>query len=89
MNTIQRRRPATLSRRCIRMWFRHRGRIVRVINYEDYSRCSVGGKPRSFYKLLDHARYARGVYMADLSGWFATQVLPHIQPLQWVEVEIK
>jgi len=89
-SALNRRRPASPMRRCIRIWFRHEGRIVRMLSYADYSPCEAGGEPRSFFKLLGHTRYAKGMhcYPAD-ADFLALQVLPHIPPGVWVEVVIK
>ena len=81
------RRPVSHFRRCIRLWFRHEGRIVRMLSFTDYSQCSVGGEERFFYKLLDHTRYARGMRCSEGSVDFLVRnVLPAVKPGNWVEV---
>ena len=83
----ERRRPASPFRRCIRIWFLHEGRIVRMLSFTDYSQCSVGGEGRFFYKLLDHTRYARGMRCPTGSvDFLLCNVLPAMQPGNWVEV---
>jgi len=86
-STLTRRRPATHFRKCIRSWFRHEGRIVRMLSYTDYSACETGGEPRIFYKLLDHTRYAKGMHcLPNEADFLVLQVLPHLQPGEWIEV---
>lgn len=86
-SALTRRRPATHFRRCIRIWFRHEGRIVRMLSYTDYSACKTGGEPRSFFKLLDHTRYAKGMHCPESkSSWFVLEVLQYLQPGEWTEV---
>ena len=85
---MKRRRPATFGRRCIRCWFRHRGKVIRLLHFNDYSPCEVGGEPRLLVKLLSHGRYARGIQL-DSANWWGNEVLPHLRPGQWVELVIR
>ena len=84
---LQRRRPANYGRRCVRCWFRHEGRVVRMLHINDYRPCENGGEPRLFVKLIDHTRYARGVHLGS-DDWWGT-VLPVLLPGQWVELIIQ
>ena len=85
---MKRRRPASFGRRCIRCWFRHRGKVVRLLHFHDYSPCLVGGEPRLLVKLLSHGRYARGIPL-DSANWWGNEVLPYLRPGQWVELVIR
>ena len=84
---MKRRRPSTFGRHCVRCWFSHQGRIVRMLHVNDYRPCESGGEPILLVKLLSHARYARGLQL-DNADWWGSVVLPHLVPGQWVELAI-
>lgn len=83
---MTRRRPSNFGRRCVRCWFRHQGRVIRLLHVNDYRPCESGGEPLLLVKLLTHSRYARGVHLG-LDGWWSG-VLPHLVPGRWVELAI-
>lgn len=85
---FQRRRAANYGRRCVRCWFRHEGRVVRMLHVNDYGPCESGGDPRLLVKLLDHTRYAPGCKL-ESADWYGTVVLPALVPGQWVELVIQ
>lgn len=84
----QRRRPANFGHRCVRCWFRHEGRVVRMLHVSDYRPCEAGGESRLFCKLLKHTRYARGIQL-DSADWWGSVVLPSLVPGEWVELVIE
>ena len=79
-------RRASHYRRCTRTYFRHEGRIIRLLEYTDYRPNQKGEPSREYIKRLSHRRWPRGLKMsyAD-SPEFATR-LANLPADQWHEI---